>query len=87
MCGAGLDKLSKVTGRIEPEPKWLSSGFKGSYMERRGVAGDRDVVQWIANGWSAGYYYSVNWTGTELDFKTDREKLDELHNLLAIAAE
>lgn len=86
-CGSALDQLSKVTGRVEPEASWTQSGFKGSYLERRGTSGDQELVQWVAYGWSAGYFYSVSWSGSELDLKNDREKLVELRNLLAIAPE
>lgn len=86
-CGISLGRLNVVVSRVEPELKYRESGFRGTYLERRGKTTDGDEVQWIAYGWQSGYLYTLSWTGTELDFKSSKDARTELFEHLAIAAE
>jgi hypothetical protein len=87
VCGAALDRLNTITNRIEPEAKFWESGFKGTYMERRGTTASGSEVQWVAYGWMGGYFYTLNWAGTELEFKSSKESREKLIETLAIASE
>jgi len=87
VCGSALGRLNTITGRVEPEPKYRESGFRGSFLERRGTTADGSEVQWVAYGWMGGYFYTLNWAGTELEFKSTKEAREKLLESLAIAAE
>ncbi|MFM9874596.1 MAG: hypothetical protein ACKVQS_14165 [Fimbriimonadaceae bacterium] len=86
-CGAALGRLTKVGNRVEPELKFRESGFYGTFLERRGTTADGEEVQWVAYGSQSGYYFTLSWSGTALEFKSSKDARDELFEHLAIAAE
>ncbi len=87
VCGTALGRLNTITGRIEPEAKYRESGFRGTYLERRGTTADSGEVQWIVYGWMGGYFYTLNWSGTELEYKSTKDAREKLFEQIAIAAE
>lgn len=87
VCGQGLSRLDRVTSRTEPEAKWFSSGYKGTYLERKGIANGQEEIQWVAYGSAMGFYFTYSWTGTESAYKDAKDRLLELLYLTAIAAE
>lgn len=87
VCGTALGRISKVNSRTESELKFTRAGFNGSVLNRTGSAGDLEERQWIVYGWSGGYYYTLEWIGSQLEFDKVKDALAELYQLSAVAPE
>lgn len=87
VCGGALNRISAVVSRHETEIKYTRAGFQGSTLHRVGAAGDYEETQWIVYGWSAGYYYVLEWSGAKSDFDKAKDALAELYQLSAVAPE
>lgn len=87
VCGGALNRINAVVSRKETEPKYTKAGFKGSVMTRTGAVGDYEEFQWIVYGWSGGYFYTIEWSGTPADYEKAKDALAELYQLTAVAPE
>lgn len=83
--GEALDRLAKVTSRIESEPAFTKAAFKGGTLIRRGVSEDKEIVQWLAYGASNGNFFILEWSGTPAEFEAAKDSLAQLHQYAAVA--
>lgn len=87
VCGGALNRINAVVSRTETEPKYTKAGMRGSTLNRVGAAGDYEEYQWVVYGWSAGYYFVLEWSGTPADYEKTKDALAELYQLTAVAPE